>query len=233
MREIQIGGLVSFTTIDYPGKLAAVLFLVGCPLRCAYCSNPHLLELRDGDYAPDKVFDWITQRVGKLEAIVFSGGEALMQGPVLFDYMRRVKELGFAIGLHTNGFYPENLKQAAEFVDWIGLDYKATRDKYESLVGNSVAYDRMIESLTFWQSTGKDFEVRITCDPRFINTNDLRKIAQDCASRGVTQIAIQKYIPHFEDSENGTTSAQREQFFTNPELRNEINSLFQSVIWRE
>lgn len=233
MCDIQIGGLVSFTTIDYPGKLAAVLFLVGCPLRCAYCSNPHLLELRDGDYDPDKVFDWITQRVGKLEAIVFSGGEALMQGDALIDYMERVKSLGFAIGLHTNGFYPETLKRAAPYVDWIGLDYKATRDKYQSLVGNTVAYDRMIDSLTFWLSSDKDFEVRITCDPRFIDINDLDVIATDCASRGVKKIAIQKYIPHFEDSEHGTTPAQREQFFNNTDLRAKIDAMFESVVWRE
>ncbi len=233
MTEIQIGGLVSFTTIDYPGKLAAVIFLVGCPLRCAYCSNPHLLELRDGEYAPDKVFDWIQHRVGRLEAIVFSGGEALMQGSALIDYMRRVRELGFNIGLHTNGFYPENLEKAAQYVDWIGLDYKATRDKYQSLVGNDVAYERMIKSLTFWQSTGKDFEVRITCDPRFISIADLNAIADDCASRGVKKIAIQKYIPHFEDNDHGTTSAQRDQFFTDAGLRKKIDSMFESVIWRE
>ncbi len=233
MRDIQIGGLVSFTTIDYPGKLAAVLFLVGCPLRCAYCSNPHLLDVRDGDYDPDKVFDWITQRVGKLEAIVFSGGEALMQGPALNEYMRRVRNLGFKIGLHTNGFYPENLKLAAPYVDWIGLDYKATRNKYQSLVGNAVAYDRMIESLAFWQSTGKDFEVRITCDPRFIDIAALNEIVDDCAARGVKTIAIQKYIPHFEGADASTTAAQREQFFTDPALRAKIDSMFESVTWRE
>ncbi|HBP26380.1 MAG TPA: anaerobic ribonucleoside-triphosphate reductase activating protein, partial [Alphaproteobacteria bacterium] len=114
MSDIQIGGLVSFTTIDYPGKLAAVLFLRGCPLRCVYCSNPHLLNVGDGEYDPDKVFDWLRNRVGKLEAVVFSGGEALMQGDAAIDYMRRVRDLGFKIGLHTNGFYPENLARAAD-----------------------------------------------------------------------------------------------------------------------
>ncbi|MCQ2599061.1 MAG: anaerobic ribonucleoside-triphosphate reductase activating protein [Alphaproteobacteria bacterium] len=232
MSDIQIGGLVSFTTIDYPGNLAAVLFLVGCPLRCAYCSNPHLLSFRSGDYDPIKVFEWIRSRVGKLEAIVFSGGEALMQSDALIQYMQQVRQLGFKIGLHTNGFYPENLTRAAPFVDWIGLDYKATREKYPDLTGQNIAYNRMIDSLNIWQSTGKDYEIRVTCDPRFISPNDLLTIANDCATRGVKNFAIQKYIPHFETDTDNTTSAAREQFFI-PDIKNTINTMFENVIWRE
>ena len=233
MKEIQIGGLVPFTTIDYPGKLAAVLFLMGCPLRCVYCSNPHFLEPGDGPYDPSKVIEWIKSRVGKLEAIVFSGGEALMQGDATLDYMQRVRELGFAIGLHTNGFYPDLLKRAAPLVDWVGLDYKATRAKYESLVGNSIAYDQMSKSLDSWISTGKDFEVRITCDPRFITKSDLMEIVDDCAARGVKNVAIQKYTPYFDEGDNKTTPETREQFFNDDELREYINKRFESVTWRE
>ena len=233
MREIQIGGLVPFTTIDYPGKLAAVLFLVGCPLRCAYCSNPHLISPHDGEYDPDKVLEWLGSRVGKLEAVVFSGGEALMQGDAVIDYMRRVRELGFAIGLHTNGFYPDTLARAADVVDWIGLDYKARRDKYGELVGQNIAHDHMIRSLDIWQSTGKDFEVRITCDPRFVTKMDLMEITNDLHARGVKKFAVQKYIPHFEDSEHNTTPDMRSQFFTDDNLRGCINALFDSVTWRE
>ena len=233
MREIQIGGLVSFTTIDYPGKLAAVLFLVGCPLRCVYCSNPHLLNVGDGQYDQDKVFDWLQSRVGKLEAVVFSGGEALMQGPALIEYMRRVRELGFAIGLHTNGFYPDTLTRAADVVDWIGLDYKATRTQYPRLVGQNVAHDHMMRSLDVWLSTGKDLEVRITCDPRFVSKMDLLEIANGLHGRGVRNFAVQKYVPHFEDSEHFTTQQQRDQFFTDENLRHAIDALFDSVIWRE
>ncbi len=232
MSDIQIGGVVSFTTIDYPGNLAAVLFLVGCPLRCAYCSNPHLLSFRSGDYDPIKVFEWIRSRVGKLEAIVFSGGEALMQSDALIQYMQQVRQLGFKIGLHTNGFYPENLTRAAPFIDWIGLDYKATREKYPDLTGQNIAYNRMIDSLNIWQSTGKDYEIRVTCDPRFISPNDLLTIANDCATRGVKNFAIQKYIPHFETDTDNTTSADREQFFI-PDIKNTINTMFENVIWRE
>lgn len=233
MKEIQIGGLVSFTTIDYPGKLAAVIFLVGCPLRCAYCSNPHLLDVRDGEYEPEKVFAWLKERVGKLEAVVFSGGEALMQGDAVLEYMQRVKKLGFQIGLHTNGFYPEILKRASDTVDWIGLDYKATRNKYPELVGQNIAHDHMIKSLNIWLDTGKDFEVRITCDPRHITKLDLLEIVNDLNARGVKKIAIQKYIPHFEDETHTTTINERNQYFDDENLRNKINDLFESVIWRE
>lgn len=233
MKSIQIGGLVSFTTIDYPGKLAAVLFLVGCPLRCAYCSNPHLLTPHDGEYDPERVFDWLQSRVGKLEAVVFSGGEALMQGDVAIEYMRRVREMGFKIGLHTNGFYPDTLRRAADLIDWIGLDFKATREKYPDLTGQHIAYDNMIKSLDAWLETGKDFEVRITCDPRFIDKSDLIKIADILNERGVSNIAIQKYIPHFEDAAHKTDSASREQFFNDEVMREKINSMFQSVVWRE
>lgn len=233
MREIQIGGLVSFTTIDYPGKLSCVLFLVGCPLRCAYCSNPHLLSVGDGEYDPNRMLDWLTQRVGKLEAIVFSGGEALMQGDAAIEYMRRVREMGFKIGLHTNGFYPDLLKQASDVVDWIGLDFKATREKYPDLTGQHIAYDNMMRSLDVWLNTGKDFEVRITCDPRYVSVDDLYEIADILAGRGVQNIAIQKYIPHFEADDNKTTDAMRNQFFVDNALREKLNSMFASVVWRE
>lgn len=233
MKDIQIGGLVSFTTIDYPGKLAAVLFLTGCPLRCAYCSNPNLLNVRDGEYDPEKVFDWLKSRVGKLEAVVFSGGEALMQGDALIDYMRRVRDLGFAIGLHTNGFYPDTLARAADVVDWIGLDYKATRNKYGELAGQNIAHDHMIRSLEIWQSTGKDYEVRTTCDPRFVTKMDLMEIANDLHNRGVKKFAVQKYIPHFEDATHNTSPQQRDQFFSDENLRAAIDALFDLVTWRD
>ncbi len=242
MKQIQIGGLVSFTTIDFPGKLAAVLFLCGCPFRCAYCSNPHLIPVADGEYDPDKVIDRLTNRVGKLEGVVFSGGEALMQGESTIEYMRRVRELGFAIGLHTNGFYPENLRRVSDIVDWVGLDFKATRARYRELTGLDVAYDRMIESLRYWVSTGRGLEVRTTCDPCYVSKDDLLEIAQICSEMGVKNFAVQKYSPYHEcdccesnheSHHRKTSESERTQFFTDVELKQKIESLFESVIWRD
>ena len=233
MPKIQIGGLVPFTTIDYPGKLSAVLFLVGCPLRCAYCSNPHLLSVGDGEYDTTRILEWLKNRVGKLEAVVFSGGEALMQGHALIEYMQQIRELGFKIGLHTNGFYPQLLEQAADVIDWIGLDFKATREKYPDLTGQNIAYDNMIKSLEIWRSTGKEFEVRITCDPRYIDKTDLMEIANILSGYSVKNIAIQKYVPHFESDDVKTTEAQRNLFFIDDDLRHRLNQMFETVIWRE
>ena len=107
------------------------------------------------------------------------------------------------------------------------------RIKYPELVGQNIAHDNMIKSLSVWLDTGKDFEIRITCDPRHITKLDLLEIIQDLHLRGVKKIAIQKYIPHFEDNEHGTTPEQRAQYFNDEKLREDINSKFESVIWRE
>jgi len=233
MKQIQIGGLVSFTTIDFPGKLAAVLFLVGCPFHCVYCSNEHLIPVAEGEYDPDKIFEWLKSRIGKLEGIVFSGGEALMQNEATIEYMKKVKELGFAIGLHTNGFYPEILKKITDIVDWIGLDFKATKQKYKDLTGMDLAYDRMVESLQYWTSIGKDIEVRTTCDPRFVSKQDLLEIAKITSEFGVKHFAVQKYVPYHEEESCITTDKERKQFFDDAELTKQINGLFESVIWRQ
>jgi len=232
MKQIQIGGLVSFTTIDYPGKLAAVLFLKGCPFHCVYCSNEHLIDVGEGEYDPDKVFEWLTARVGKLEGVVFSGGEALMQADATIEYMKRIKDLGFAIGLHTNGFYPELLKKVSDIVDWVGLDFKTTKQKYRELTGLDIAYDRMIESLKYWVSTAHGLEVRTTCDPRFVSKEDLLEIAKISSDLGVKNFAVQKYTPYHEAAGCETTADMREQFFNDAELKQNLESLFESVVWR-
>jgi pyruvate formate lyase activating enzyme len=230
---VSIGGLLPFTTVDYPGKLAAVVFLKGCPLRCAYCSNPHLLDEGLGPYDDEKVLGWLKERIGKLEAVVFSGGESLMQVAEAVEYMRRVKDMGFFIGLHTNGFYPEILESSLDIIDWTGLDFKATEGVYEKLTKSKTAYKKMIESLDLLLRSNKDFEVRITADPRFVSKSDIIDIAALCADKGVKSFAVQKYNPHFEGESNKTKESDRDQFFTDKAFSDKINGLFETVVWRQ
>ena len=230
--QIEIGGLIPFTTIDYPEKLAAVLFLNGCPFRCAYCSNPHLFELRSGEYDPEKVFEWLKSRIGKLTAVVFSGGEALMQGDKALDFMRAVKGLGFAVGLHTNGFYPEIMQRGLDTIDWVGLDIKTVSKNYKKLTGLA-AYDKVMQSCDILVKAGKPFEARITCDPRYVSIDDVKSLAADLAARGVADFALQKYRPYDEPENAKTTEAERASFFNDAELREYLKKIFKNVAFRE
>src|SRR5689334_15533531 len=106
---LRIGGLTPLSTTDYPGQLAAVVFCQGCPWRCSYCHNPHLLSARAKHALGwDDVAAFLSRRRGLLDAVVFSGGEPLAQA-ALPDAMRQTKAMGYRIGLHTGGAYPPRL----------------------------------------------------------------------------------------------------------------------------
>lgn len=109
--ELVVGGLTPFTTIDFPGRLAAVIFCQGCPWRCGYCHNAHLHACGSGERSWPDVRGWLTSRRGLLDGVVFSGGEPLLQRG-LAPALGEVRSLGFATGLHTAGIYPERLAAA-------------------------------------------------------------------------------------------------------------------------
>ena len=121
---LRVAGLTPYSSIDYPGCLSAVVWVQGCPWRCTYCHNPHLQSRT----APpqmhwDAVMAFLRKRAGLLDAVVFSGGEATTDRH-LAAAMADTKALGYKIGLHTAGCYPERLKAVLPLVDWVGLDIK-------------------------------------------------------------------------------------------------------------
>ncbi len=159
---MRIGGFVPFTSIDYPGELAAVVFCQGCPWRCGYCHNPHLLSARGSE-----LLDWnallevLERRRGLLDAVVFSGGEPTLQS-ALPEAVRRVKRLGFKVGLHTAGCYPRRLARLLPLLDWVGLDIKDLPGHYPALTGVPGSGERAWRSLELLRQSGLPFEVRTT-----------------------------------------------------------------------
>jgi len=104
-----VAGLVKMSTTDWPGKLAAVVFLQGCPWRCVYCHNEAILDPKAPGIMPwSDVMKFLQKRRGLLDGVVFSGGEPLIDA-ALPDAIREVRALGFAIGLHTGGAWPKRL----------------------------------------------------------------------------------------------------------------------------
>ena len=131
----RVGGLTPFTTIDFPGQLATVVYLQGCPWRCRYCHNGHLLD--SGGAAETgwgEVMEFLRQRRGLLDAVVFSGGEPTAQS-ALPRAVQQVRDLGFRVGLHTSGSYPRRLARLLPALDWVGLDIKALPEDYAALTG--------------------------------------------------------------------------------------------------
>lgn len=181
--ELQVGGLIPFTTVDFPGRLAAVVFCQGCPWRCGYCHNRHLLDFDDGKHSWREVRAFLAQRAGLLEAVVFSGGEPLAQ-PALGAAMRECRALGFAVGLHTAGMSSARLQRVLPLVNWVGLDIKAPRARYAEVTGAD-AGAAVYRSLAALLASGVPFEARTTLDPRLLGPADLQAIAAELTAAGV------------------------------------------------
>lgn len=169
-----MGGLVPFTTVDFPGRLAAVVFCQGCAWRCGYCHNKHLQEFTRGAIAWSDVLGFLERRKGLLEAVVFSGGEPLAQR-ALPHAMRQARALGYRIGLHTAGSNVRRLKEVLPLVDWVGLDFKAPSARYREVTQSSGA-EETLRSLKSIIEAGVSYEVRTTLDER-LSEADLTVLA--------------------------------------------------------
>ena len=187
-----IGGITPFSTVDWPGKLACVAFLAGCPWRCPYCQN-HALQSRDAaTQTADGLFALLESRRGLLDGVVFSGGEPLAQADAVWA-IAHAKELGFEVGLHTCGAYPARLREALPLLDWVGIDVKAPWDAYDRVTLGRETGALVRESLEAVLASGVDMEARTTWHPALLSPGDISDIGHDLAERGVRSWAVQAY----------------------------------------
>lgn len=192
-RQIKVGGITPFTATDYPGKLAAVVFVQGCPWRCGYCHNPHL-QNRTEDSPSDwaQVLTLLQRRVGLIDAVVFSGGEPTMDAG-LEDAMRDVRSLGFCVGLHTAGMYPRRLEEVLPLVDWVGFDIKATPQGYDTVTRVAGSAKAPWISAKMLLDSGVAHEFRSTVHPDLHTEQDLLALGQILHAMGVRKYAMQVF----------------------------------------
>ena len=225
--KIVVGGVEKFSAVDFPGVLSAVVFMQGCPWKCPFCHNASIREiLKENSFSWEKFVDFLRKRVGRLDAVTFSGGEPLVQD-CLSDAIKEVKDLGFKIGLHTGGYRPEHLAKVLPLVDWVGLDIKAPFDevKYQSIIGVN-HLKKVQESLDLLLKSGGDFECRTTCDPRFLSVDDLWSIAHTLKDKGVKKYFLQKY--RTVDSDKTTTDDMSEHLVSDAELLKYLQENFEN-----
>ncbi|MBR6408671.1 MAG: anaerobic ribonucleoside-triphosphate reductase activating protein [Alphaproteobacteria bacterium] len=225
--NILIGDVEAFSIVDFPSHIAAVAFLQGCPWRCPFCYNASLQplkQIRPSDWTFEKFLKFIERRKGMLDAVVFSGGEPLVQEG-LFEAVKKVKDLGYTIGLHTGGYRPEHLKKVLPLLDWVGLDMKGPKAKYALLTGGFNAFNEVQKSLQILIDSNIHFECRTTCDPRELTVEDLFEVGKFLKDMGVKEYYLQKYRPI--ETDKSTTDTACESLISDEKLISFLSQSFQ------
>lgn len=193
---MKIGGIQKLSLVDYPGKVSAAIFTIGCNMRCGYCHNPELvLPERYADTIPtEDILKFLETRRGKLEGVVISGGEPTMHED-LPDFIRRVKELGFLVKLDSNGTNPDMLEHLidAELIDYIAMDIKGTPAKYQQIVAYPIDIEAVLRSIRLIKQSGVDHEFRTTVVRSQLSFSDFDEIGQ--MIEGSPRYALQKFVP--------------------------------------
>ncbi|MCK5012640.1 MAG: anaerobic ribonucleoside-triphosphate reductase activating protein [Candidatus Omnitrophica bacterium] len=193
---MKIGGLLKFSLIDYPGKMAAVIFTQGCNFHCPYCHNPELVDPQRfcAPIADDKVFDFLKKRIGQIEGLVVTGGEPTLQKD-LIEFLKKVKQMGYCVKLDTNGSNPDALKEVLRLnlVDYIAMDIKAPLEKYSQLTALRNCDKRVKESIQIILDSELAYEFRTTLAAPIVSAEDLPKMVS--LIEGAKKYRLQRFIP--------------------------------------
>lgn len=198
-----LGGLQRLTLIDYPGKIAATVFTVGCNFRCPFCHNPELVlqswSSERGSISEEAFFQFLEQRRGKIDGICITGGEPTLQ-PDILDFMKKIKALGFLIKLDSNGTRPDVLKKvyAQRLADFVAMDIKNCLERYEAacisdVFGDTITVDkeRIALSVDLIMHSGVPYEFRTTAVPGIHQESDFECIGRWI--KGASHYAIQPF----------------------------------------
>jgi pyruvate formate lyase activating enzyme len=185
---MKIAGLQRVTLLDYPGRIAASVFLAGCNLDCGYCHNRWMIDENAVTPAmsPVALVEWLRTRQGLIDGVCVSGGEPTMHDG-LADLLADIKVLGFDVKLDTNGTQPDRLGAllGAGLVDYVALDIKAPLDaRYARVAGRVLDMDALRRSMAIlrqWDATAQRYEFRTTAGPQ-LDREALFDIAEEILS---------------------------------------------------
>ena len=176
---MRIGGFQRLSLVDYPGKIAAVIFTQGCNFRCRYCHNASLVCPRSFNTLVDEgvVLSYLDARMQKIEGVVITGGEPTIQEGLL-GFMTRIKQKGFLIKLDTNGTNPDMVRYAInlKLIDYIAMDVKTSWEKYDALANVKVNTAALKETLDIILSSKIPYQFRTTVVKQFCLEDDLNNI---------------------------------------------------------
>ncbi len=175
---IKIEGWIGTTLIDFPGKVAAEVFLGGCNFRCPFCHNSKLVFEEYPVIPLEDIKRRIEERVNFIDGVVISGGEPTIYGKELIDFVDYIKSMNLLVKLDTNGYIPQVIEDLIkrEYIDFISMDIKSSRDKYSTAAGVNVNIDRITESIEIIKKSGVEYEFRTTVVPGIVEEEDIEDI---------------------------------------------------------
>lgn len=187
------------TTIDYPGKMAIIVFTPGCNFRCKFCHNPELIAENPGNIDVDVLLKNIKNRknAGWYQGVCISGGEPTLHTG-LIDFCKKLKDLGLSVKLDTNGTRPEILRKLLDenLVDYIAMDIKSVKEKYEEITDADVDIGDIEESIKLVKEF-PFYEFRTTVLP-FFDIGDFEEIGKWISENGrdkVKLFTVQQFSP--------------------------------------
>jgi pyruvate formate lyase activating enzyme len=197
---MKFSGLQKISLIDYPNKVASVLFTPGCNLRCPFCHNWRIaVDPKPPFLQEAAALEILESRKKYVDAVVVTGGEPTMHKE-LPRFLAKLKERGFMVKLDTNGFYPEVLEECLPYVDYVALDVKTCLEKYRLLgTKDTGGLMRTVEMLKMGKVA---YEFRTTVVPELVTTEDITCIGE--IVKGAKTHAFQQFVPqdtldkHFE-----------------------------------
>lgn len=197
-----IYSITKFTALDYPGNLAAIFWFAGCPLRCLYCYNADIV-LGVGKISEDGALEFLKTRVGLLDGVVLSGGEATAYLQ-LDSFCEKIKKMGFKIKLDTSGVNPIMVEKLLTngLIDFIALDFKGLQGSFEKITQKDL-FKNFEKSLEIILKSDIDFEVRTTIHSGLLDENEINKMVDYLSKKGYQKTYyLQNYL-HAESNLGG------------------------------
>ena len=195
---MQIGGLQKITLIDYPGRIAATVFLIGCDFKCPWCYSSELVLPEKIKKQPrisqKEFFKFLKERKELLEGATICGGEPSINKD-LPQFCKKIKKAGYLVKLDTNGSNPKMLKKLIDekLIDYVAMDIKLPREKYQKILGRKIKIEDIEKSVKILKEGKVDYEFRTTVVPTILTKEDILKIAKWIS--GAKRYYLQNFRP--------------------------------------
>ncbi|MBU0671701.1 MAG: anaerobic ribonucleoside-triphosphate reductase activating protein [Candidatus Margulisbacteria bacterium] len=214
----MIKGFIETSFIDWDGKVVSTLFLPRCNFRCPFCHNAGLVESpQNYETIPlSRIENFLQEHRDFIDGICLTGGEPCLHvNAGLFEFLQRIKQLGFAIKLDTNGADPNCLKKIIDqrLVDYLAMDIKAPLDeRYEKLAGVKIDLNKIKQSIELIRACGLPYEFRTTVVPTLLDNQDVAEIAEYLS--GAKKFVLQQFVAEnaWDDSLRGLKPYLKEEF---------------------